>query len=95
MRTSGYEDYECLDFDLACMAWWDRFESMRQERKAVHESTQPRLGPKQVWGYRYATDKDVLDALTGVGVDALDPVLANVTADDLVDLMGDWGDFDA
>ena len=95
MRSDGYPADVCLDFDFAVQAWWDQFDAMRQERKAVHESTQPKLGPRQVWGWRYGSDKAVLDALIGVGMDQLDPVLEGVTADDLFDLMGDWEDFDA
>lgn len=90
MRAEGFEAAECLDLDLAVMAWWDRFEGMRNERKAVHESTQPRLGPRQVWGNKYASDRAILDALMGTSAVVMDPVVAGMTADDLMGLLDGW-----
>lgn len=77
------------------MDWWDRFENMRNERRKAHESSQERLGPKQIWVPKYANDKAILEHLMGAGVDALDPVLFGVTTDDLMDLVGGWDEFDA
>ena len=93
MRASEYEDYECLDFDLACMAWWDQLESLRNEQKLVMV---PKIPAGKTLGPKYPNDKAILDHLMGVGVDALDPVLEGVTADDLMDLMDGWdGDVSA
>lgn len=92
MQASGYEDYECLDFDLACMAWWGQLESLRSEQKLVIASKIP---PGKTLAAKYPNDQAILDHLMGVGADALDPVLADVSFDELSDLMGGWEDYDA
>lgn len=95
MRASAYEDYECLDFDLACMAWWDQFDALREEKKRAHKSAVPQLGANQIWIPAYPNDAAILEHLQGIGVDVLDPVLEGVTGEDLLDLLGDWEDMDA
>lgn len=87
MSAESYSPAECLDFDLAVMTWWDQFLGMRQEQKQVPNAPQPRKG--YGYGPRY-TDAQIIAKLEGTSDVVMDPIVAGMSHDDLMDLMGGW-----
>ena len=84
----GYDPSQCLDFDLAVMAWGDSFEHHRNERVP---RVVPTLKPNQAMVPKYAGDYDILGKVYGVGKrDVLDPVVAAMTDDDFASLLPEW-----
>jgi len=93
LRSAGYDEETCLDFDLAHITFWDDFEGHRNERKKVTVPQSQRLGPNQAWVPTYAGDGDILRSFYGVGrpaADAPDPIVAALTDDDLATFLPEW-----
>lgn len=65
---------------------------MQHEQVQVHESTQPKLRQKHVWAPKYRFNEDIFAHYyrTRRDHEELDPIVAALTDDALMDMMADW-----
>lgn len=77
LSTSGIDPAVCLDFDLAFVTWWTRFEEVANERVAGRDPS-PKLKKGQVLVPKHDTLADVFAAMYREMPISNDPAVARI-----------------
>lgn len=77
LSTSGIDPAVCLDFDLAFVTWWNRFEDVANERVAGRD-TSPKLKKGQTMVPKHDTLGDVFAAMYREMPTSSDPAVARI-----------------
>jgi hypothetical protein len=95
LSAEGYDAGQRLDFDLAVMDWWDRFDNFRKEQRIGLIPASQRPGKNQAWLPAYNSDADILTKRYGLRFadatgQADDPIVAALTDDELWESVDGW-----